>query len=252
MRFILADLYKRSTLLAMIPFYKYYIWLLPFSFFTIGYMGMRWYVAPVPMNMPSLIGLNAKQALITLSDYFLIPHIVAQKEENNVPQGTILQQNPTPGCKIKKRQSVFLVISTISTPTIMPDYIHKSYAEIQRHSKQENISLHIQYVPHIWPHNTCFSQWPLAGEPLTSQTPCIYISSGHKQPIIWPNFIGHDAEDVITFLHNHHITPDIISHYTQADISSYKGKYITDQRPLPGSCVYNDNQEQCTVQLRIE
>lgn len=248
----LADLYQASTLLAMISFYKSYMWLLPFCFFIAGYTGARLYMAPASLCMPSLIGMNSTQALILLSDYHVVPHVIAQKEENTVPHGTILQQTPAAGQMIKQRQSIFLVLSNVTTPPHMPNYTGMTLNDIQRSSKQENITLHIHHIPHIWPNNSCFAQWPTAGTLLTGETPIVYISAGYDQPIIWPDFIGCDAAHVIQFLNTHTITPDIICHYTHASITSYAGYKVTDQRPLAGSCVSIGKPEEVMVQLRVE
>jgi len=228
------------------------MWLTPFCFFVIGYMGARYYSAPETVAMPSFIGMHATEALILLSEYHLTPHIIAQKEENDVPHGTILQQSPAPGQTIKKRQSIFLVIATKSKPLLMPHYVQIPLNEIQRQSKQENINVHAHHIPHAWPAHTCFAQWPSPGEPLTKETPIVYVSSGDSHTIIWPDFIGQDAQDVITFLNEHQIHPDIVCHYTHATMTSYKGYRVIDQRPLAGSCVQNDKPEQLITQLRIE
>ena len=231
---------------------KSFMWLLPFCFFIAGYIGARLYVTPSFQYMPLLIGMNATQALIALSDYHLIPHIVAQKEENNMPSGTILQQTPQAGKKIKSRQSVCLVISTNSSPTSMPHYINKTMNEIQKHAKEENINIQYYHIPHIWPTNTCFAQWPSADQPITNETPIVYISAGYTQPIIWPDFVGQEVPKVIDFLKNAAIIPDIISHYTHTNQDSYNGYYITEQRPLAGSLVYIDKPDHVMVQFRIE
>ena len=232
--------------------YRSFVWLLPFCFFVAGYVGTRLYVAPTSFLMPSLVGMHAHEALTCLSDCHLMPRILAHKQEDTLAPGTILRQTPAPNQTVKPSQSVFLVLSKRAAPPRMPSYVQQRLADIQQQSKDARIVPMVYHVPHNWPKDTCFAQWPSAHTPLKTETSLVYVSTGNNQPVVWPNFIGHDAHEVITFLQEHDITPDIICHYTQADEDSYEGYQVTDQRPLPGSFVPIDQPDQLMVQLRVE
>lgn len=196
--------------------------------------------------------MDIHQAVATLSNHNLNIRILNEKQDPELPNGTIVSQSPTSGTPIKPRQSVFLTLS--KQPPIMkaPNCIGLNNDEITHHLNQLGLKSRIHTFDNTpYPKQSCFAQIPTPNSPLQGKTITLYQSSGQKKAILWPNFIGNPVNQIIEFLADHGIKPHI-THYPPAKPGHTCDECtISDQRPLAGSLLILDENNPPYVQLRV-
>lgn len=89
---------------------KKILWLMPFASFLIGYQIINIFKNQNEIIVPNFVGKTLNQAIKVASDNNLNLRISAEKEDSQLPEGTIISQIPNRQ-KIKPNQSIYLVIS---------------------------------------------------------------------------------------------------------------------------------------------
>ena len=103
-----------------------FLWLTPFASFIFGYLLIA-LLHPQPIiKTPALIGKTLDQAILILSQANLNLRIVGQKEEAQLPEGTIISQTPAPGSSIKEHQALYVTIAKKPVPQAMPSLCRKN------------------------------------------------------------------------------------------------------------------------------
>ena len=204
------------------------------------------------MQTPQLVGKNIIEVSEILSNHNLNLRILAQKEDADLPTGTILNQTPPTPQRIKPHQSVFLVLS--KKPPLMqaPLLVHKSRTAITQELAHSNIRTKACYLPSPYPHDSCIAQIPAAGESLPTNRLMLYFSASANKPIIWPDFTRKPVADVVEFLENHRIEPHITHVATHKAHHTCDTCSVVDQRPLPGSLITLDAKHPPYVQLYVQ
>lgn len=197
------------------------------------------------IKTPHLIGKYVHDVMPYLTQHNLNLRLIEEKEDADIPEGIIINQIPTSNSTIKPYQTIFIITTKKPPAKRTPSFICQTIEAIMNQCKKNEIIPHIYYVPHSYPHGTCFAQYPQQNDPLEKNKITLYISSGDNKPIIWPNFIGKTVQEVTEFLHEYEIQPHIIFntvHNAEA--------IIIDQRPTAGTLLTLDEKKTVTVHLR--
>jgi eukaryotic-like serine/threonine-protein kinase len=232
---------------------RHYVWVVPFLSFLGGYYLMSTLYTNKTLQTPLVVGRSIAQAVRILSDHNLNIRILAEKEDPDLPAGTIISQNPAAKSSIKPQQSIFLVVSTTPQPTAVPHLIGCSAQEIEKTLQERGIKYKAYPIESNYPSNTCFAQWPAPGSSLDTQPIVVYIALPNRKPIIMPNFVGRPVPEVADFLTSHDMIPQLIHQPAVPDghICS-SACIITDQRPMAGSLVARDGDKQLHIHLQVE
>lgn len=225
---------------------KQFLWTIPFLSFLLGYTLLTLMVDSKQLSTPTLIGKQLQEALKLLAGQGINARIVMQKEDNDLPEGTILSQTPLPGSSIKINQAVLLVVSKKQDKKIAPHFVHKALSEIQSWLDEHQINGKCYQIPHSYPDGTCIGQLPHAGQPMEDAKITLYISAGNKKPVLMPSLNGLIVNDAAEFLKNSNITLVPVHSYKTAE--ECKKYIITEQKPLPGSLL--DLDKPLTVYVR--
>lgn len=230
---------------------KRFLWLTPFICFLVGYQSMRIMYHVDEIKTPSLIGLQLTDAFTILSHHNLNPRILQEKEDPDIPAGTILSQIPTTDSFIKPQQSVFLVVS--KTPPIprAPYCINRAKDVISKDAAAQNIRTKFFALHSIYPTDRCFAQYPAHNDPVTDGTMIMYLSAGNHKPVILPNFKGLSLDEVREYLENHPVTIQA-SHNPAKSHTDCSSCIITDQRPLAGSFVVLDERKPLQLHFQVK
>lgn len=227
---------------------KHFLWILPFFCFIVSYAVFHYLLAPLPLITPPLIGRTLQDAVQILSDHTLNVRIISQKEDNDVPPGTILSQIPSPCFKIRPHQSVFLVISKKAPPKKAPLLLQKERKVAEKIIAELGMPLKAYYVPSHHPYDVCIGQIPNPEEPLPDNRITAYFSSGSStKPVILPNFKEHPLNQVTSFLTENGIKYHIFHAKPLAPGHDCKHCQAIDQKPLAGSLI--DLKKPLTIQL---
>ncbi|MEX0939942.1 MAG: PASTA domain-containing protein [Candidatus Babeliales bacterium] len=225
-----------------------YLWILPFTSFIIGYALISVFFHTPIIKTPALIGKNIAAAVLLLSCENLNLRILGQKEDNDLPEGTIITQSPAAHQAIKSNQTIFCVVSKQSEKLITPNLIGMQKEEILSLLKQKRIPYKEYILQSNYPKDTCIAQIPNPGTPLQKSI-ILYFSGDDSKPVLLPSFKELPIDEVIKFLDGYNLKPKIF-HTLMVD-SSHQCQNCTviNQKPLPGSLV--DISKPLNIQLQV-
>jgi beta-lactam-binding protein with PASTA domain len=231
--------------------FKNYLWIIPFLSFLFGFQLLNFLCSSPEFTVPSLVGQPISQAVQLLSEHHLIPRIIAEKEEQTLPAGTILSQAPPANHKIKTNQAIFLITSKKPQQLETPLVLKKSLEQLSKELKTLRIQAQLYRLPSTYPSSTCIAQFPEATQPLEKLKMIIYTSTSTTKPVLFPNLKGRLVNDVKQELKNYPSLSLQISHL--GSITQHhecRSCYISDQKPLPGSLINVD--KPLLIQLQAE
>jgi beta-lactam-binding protein with PASTA domain len=198
---------------------------------------------------PNFVGKQIHEILPLVTQYKLNIRLIDHKEESALPEGVILNQTPASGATIKPNQPLFIVTTKKPSAKRAPHCIGITIDELTAQLQSLDIHPRIYYMPHPYPEKICFAQSPSPHEPLEKNRLILYVSSGSNKPIVWPDFTGTPLQEVIDFLDNYSIKPQIINDSSHKDTT--ENYIVTDQRPFAGMLLTLDESKPLSVQLRI-
>ena len=105
---------------------KGYLWVFPFISFLGGYFFLNSIYHTKGLETPSLIGMSLKEAVVLASAKNVNIRLTEEREDIELPEGTIIAQNPQPPLPIKPNQTLFCVVSK-KPIIVMPDLLLKPY-----------------------------------------------------------------------------------------------------------------------------
>ncbi|HJM69061.1 MAG TPA: PASTA domain-containing protein [Candidatus Babeliales bacterium] len=223
-----------------------FLWITPFLFFIVGYWFMGKVFAIKTIEVPRVVGLPIHEGIKELSAKKLNVRILAEKEDAELPVGTILRQTPSPLDRVKPNYSIFLVTSKKPPVLTAPDLCNKSLEACIMLLKKDKIKYETFPVNSSLPTNTCVCQTPEAGEPLRTKKITLYVSSPKSSLHIFPNCLQENLVDVVEFCKMYHLSPSI--RYAEGQPRYAMHHYVVvEQKPLPGTLV--DLSKPCAMQL---
>jgi eukaryotic-like serine/threonine-protein kinase len=210
-----------------------FAWIAPFVSCFIGYLGASLLFFNDTFQAPSLLGKNSAQAVHELSALHLNPRIVGYHEDADLPEGTIVDQTPSPGQRIRPGHHIFVSLSCKPQAHLTPKLIGISQTEAKQHApttKLKTFSLTSRL-----PKGTIISQLPHPDELLIDNLIQLYTSTGPETLVIVPSFKNFSLEEVTAFLHSQGYTYEI-PHPNEL----HNGPctcIINQQKPLAGSII---------------
>jgi len=192
------------------------------------------------------VGKTLPEAVKILSDYNLNARLMAEKEDSDLPDYTIVSQTPRQNAKIKAHQSVFMVLTRQPEKPIAPHLIGETADIIYKKTTPNHIRHKTYPIASHHPTGHCIAQFPRPKEPIEDNLLICYMSTGNKKPVLWPNFKGKTLEIVREFLEEHALTPEI-----QGSAGKGSEAIVIDQRPLPGSIIDLSKSIKPTIQLYV-
>lgn len=132
--------------------------------FGIGYMAKKMLAPSATVEMPSVIGLDYKEATEKVEALGLKVDISERIESKEYEVDHVVSQSQEPGTKLKEGFTVALVISTGSEKIAVPNLVQKLLTEAQYMIENQGLKLgNIEYVQNDLPEGTVISQSPFAG-----------------------------------------------------------------------------------------
>lgn len=230
---------------------KEYLWIFPFISFLVGYFLLSSIYYTKRLETPSLIGKSLKEAVALASAKNVNIRLIEEREDTELPEGTIIVQNPQPPLPIKPNQTLFCVAS--KKPIILiPDLLLKPHDIVVAELKERGIHSVCNFIESIYPKGSCFAQSPRPQAVLEIKLVNLYISADSQKLVLFPNLKHKPVNEVIEFFRLYNLTPSII-HYPPRESHDCNCDrcIIVDQRPLAGSIVALDQKRPLSVQLQV-
>lgn len=228
-----------------------YFWIIPFLSFMTGYYLVRSLCTAPSLNAPSFIGKDLPNALKIASDNNLNIRVLSEKDDLDLPPGTILSQTPRAGSLIKPHQSIFLLLTKKPQKMTLPSFIHKTKPEIEEDVKKIGVQAKFYPIESAYPQQTCIGQFPAPGT-LLHKDVCItvYQAINSTKPFLLPNFTHKPVNEVLDFLSPYGLQPAIIHQSEQPLDHRCDRCIVTHQRPLPGSLITLNDEKPLLIQLQ--
>lgn len=218
---------------------KKFLWALPFVAFAGGYFAAAVLFGAKSVSVPPVVGMNAAQAIKTLSLVQLNMRLMGEREDANLPNGTVVTQEPAPGAKLKQNRAVFVAISHkpgIKTmPALQGMTSQQAQAALVSLAAQPNI---VPIVSNL-PQGTVIAQSPAAGNAVRGHV-VVYVAAPHDQKYLFPDLRGHTLGQVTEFLALHHLKPGNVQALGWSQVCA-PTQPVVEQRPLPGTLVSLEN-----------
>lgn len=215
-----------------------------------GYCILYVRYAQQQIPVPALIGTTIHSASLILAENQLNLRVLARKEDNDLPEGTIVNQTPQAGQLTRLNQPVFCVVSKQSTLMQTPDCIGKSMYEIDQLAKKNSLLLTIYEIPSLQPAGSCIGQIPAANTDLTNRKLMVYSTAPVNKEFIFPDIRGKRIADLISFIEENNFKVEIIHDREKAFAHDCSKCIVREQRPLSGTIM--NQKSYIPVQLLVE
>lgn len=232
--------------------FSHFLWILPFICFIAGYFVVAQLYTIEEIKPPNVVGSLLNEALGTISQHNLNARLLQYKDDSLLPEGTIISQTPTAAQKMRPNQTVYVVVSTKPALKNAPDLLNKNKDEIIQKLTAAGIKPKLYSLPSNYPTNSCFAQFPCPGNTLENGKIVLYISSGTQKPVIMPNLHGQTIQDVLGFLKQYNLAPEINHKNWQPEDHECTTCKITDQRPLAGTIITLNQEKPPLIQLMAQ
>lgn len=214
------------------------LWLLPFLSFIAGYQLIRLLTRTETIRVPSVVGLHMNEAIKILSTDLLNVRILAEKEDPDLHEGTILSQNPEPGQRVKTHQSIFLVITKKPAKARAPQLRGLICEQAQTKAAQAGITLKTISFESPFPKDRVIAQSVLPEREVKNKSLMVYCSEGSTPLRIFPDLKGRSVDEVASFFALYSAT---------VNVQGNRSDPIKEQQPRAGTLV--DIRKPLTVQL---
>lgn len=211
------------------------LWFLPFACFIAGYWLPYLFFSVNVTTVPNLLGKNVQTALQLASECNLSIKLLREQEDATLPTGTVLFQTPNAQRSIRPHQTILLVTSYQPPQQATPNCIGSTVEAVSISLKKQGLPYAIVYVPSDKPSSTIIAQEPSAGMPFNQTKLTLYAGTNHQEKAIVSSCIGLTVQDAYDFF-TLHALPIQTEHECGQEYSRCRC-IITEQKPLPGSCI---------------
>jgi len=225
------------------------LWFIPFISFLVGYLITGYFLRKIDLETPNVLGKSIQEALPLLSEHHLSIRLLQQREDSLLPEGTILDQLPRPGQKIRPNQSVFVTIAAKGRLLAMPDLWGKKRKEASALMAKQGIETKEIGLHTSFSRGMCIAQSPSAGRNLTARKALVYVSDGASPICIMPRLTGAMIGDVQAALAAHAVRAEIIHDQPMSPDHNCAQCKIIEQQPVPGAII--DTSHALQVQLKV-
>ncbi len=230
-------------------FFHKIFWTIPFFFFLAGYFVLNHFYAPQALITPTLLGKTVQEALPVLKEYQLNTRLLAEKEDSELKEGTIVNQIPAPGQMIRPYQTIFIAVSKKASTQTAPLLHAKTEKEIDLILKTNGIRFKTVGIEASAPQGTCIAQIPAPGELISEQGMTVYCALDTQKKHLFPDLVGIDSTDATKFLENYGMETLIFHAYPVSDDHECTHCTVIEQRPLAGTFI--STKTPLTVHLKI-
>ncbi len=231
-------------------FTRSFFWVIPFCLFASSYLISYLYLQTNATVAPGVVGKSLQEALKLTASKKLSLRLIGEREDDLLPEGTIIQQYPKSHHKMRSNQAIFVTIAKKPVPIVAHNCTGKKLQDVQREFDKKNMTLRTVHCQSRFSSDYCIAQDPACGDEVKHRKVTVYVSQGESPLFVVPDFRGNSLEDALIALQEHDIEPELY------DRAGYQLKHvderevIADQKPMPGSIV--NLSKKCTMQLQID
>lgn len=215
-----------------------FLWIVPFLSFLLGYFLLAQVYPIETVRVPSLVGMTLEKVFPLLSNQNINIRLLAMKQDPELPDGTIVSQNPTAQTPIKPHQAIYVVVSQKPPKMRTPALINKSLSAVEQLLKPHGIRNKMYELPSssaLAGH--CIGQFPAPNVPLDEKKVITYCAAEKNTLVLLPKFKQKPVTAVTEFLDGHTIKYTLSPSASSKNHACCEACVVTDQRPLAYSII---------------
>ncbi len=226
-----------------------YLWLLPFLGFAAGYCAMSLLYTTAPREVPMLIGMTVVEAARSVSEHGLTLCLVGEKNDPELPVGTVITQNPQPKSRVRERHAVCCVISK-REPLRAPSLIGRTVAAIQQEIQATGVSVKYWPVAKNVPARTCIAQDTVPGAIIADKIMTVYVAKEQPAPFLIPDMRQRTIADVRALCSSRPVTLEVVHpEGTVSEDHVCNHCIVADQTPRAGTVVNLDQRNPLPIKI---
>jgi beta-lactam-binding protein with PASTA domain len=168
-------------------------------------------------KVPNFVGVYTKD-LDTFIDSYDVEYLITDSiYDTSKPRGTVIEQNPLPGAKVKTGREVYLIVNCIKTQQVkMPDVVNLSLR--QATAMLETVGLKVGnliYVEGLPPvMKQLYKGKPIRKETLIDKGSSIdlMLGKGETPKVFIPDLLGKTLDEVKEFLNEEGLTLGVVQY----------------------------------------
>lgn len=143
----------------------------------------------VKTAVPNLVGMGREEAELLLKSLEMTLVVGGTRQDASAPEGTVLEQLPSPGTLAVKGRKVSIILSAGSLGMTAPDLEGKSLKEAEEMARRSGLKLVVEGPSS--PQDSVVFQDPLPGDPLKGST----VTVKTNPSVVVPNLSGLIEDD---------------------------------------------------------
>ena len=185
------------------------------------------------VEVPDLVNMTENEAREKLGASSLILEVTERVHNKEIPEGSIISQNPKPNEKNKITNPVKVVVSKGPRKVVIPNLVGESYDKVKLILEREGlIEGKFEQEYSEYPNGFVIRQSITAGISVDEGTSIDYVISIGPEKFVMPTYVGAGIEDVKTDL----IVKDLIlGNITYESSNQYPSDTVLDQSIKPGT-----------------
>ena len=214
----------------------------------------------IEIDVPNITELYLEEAKITLEAHGLYLEVIDSTYSKKAPLGTIVEQNPAAGSKVKHGRTIYAIQNArFRRPVILPELRDVSLRQAQ--TTLSTLGLHvdsIEYEPSTYRDIILDIRVDgiavLAGTRLTEDTPLTLVVGQGKgtEEITIPSIVGKSLSEARSWLLSHRLTLGVVEYDvppTEENVQSY---IVYSQSPASGTVIVEGSSVNVKLSLDIE
>jgi len=215
------------------------------------FLTLRILVPPQRVEVPSVVGKEAKEALVLLGEQDLALKLMGKKYSSQVPEGIIISQFPSPGTRVHKNREIKIFISGGIKLVVAPSLVGKREREAKIYLAQRGLRFAaVSYVHAQIPQGEIISQFPSPETEADVENGInILVSLGARNlQFYMPDFVGRKIDEVKELFNKLSLR---IGKVKESPSLGEEG-VVLSQSPSPGAMVDSETPIELTVSTFYE
>jgi beta-lactam-binding protein with PASTA domain len=229
---------------------KINLWAVPFFGFIVGYYVSYFFFQRIDIETPNIIGKSVQESLEILSLQRLSLRLMAEREVPNRPEGTVLEQIPSPLQNVRPNQNVFVVVAKKRSQLYTPDFVAKKYKDVADEGARFGVDIEPIYLKSNYSKHTAIAQYPETGQKLTHRKVTVYFSSGSDVFYVMPQCKGRAVTEVEAFARGFNCKIESVHGHAMPSDHDCRYCRVVDQYPEAGAII--DFSKPVTITLNLE
>lgn len=216
-----------------------WVWVVVVLLLVIAATGGAWALIsgslPKTVEAPDLVGMDVKAASKLLSEKNLrLGQPIEQRNDETIPAGQVMSQDPPAGTELKEGDSVRVVVSLGKATVTVQDFIGLPSSEAMRQIVNAGLVVGkvTKRADDNYPEDTVLAQTPKSGATVAKGTAVDLVVSSGKARVTVPDVVGMKLADARAKLKEYGLGSEVIQGFSDEPTGN-----VYDQSPDAGSDV---------------